>query len=260
MDDLVYRAVNRLFLAVFWLLDLRFDIRGAEHLPTSGPAVVACNHVSYLDFTFIELAARGRGRFVRFLAKRSVFDVPVVGALMRAMRHVPVDRFAGAAAYRGAGGLLRRGELVGIFPEATISRSWMLKHFKAGAAALSIQGGVAIVPVIVWGGHRVITVDRHWSLRRGKAITIVVGAPYRPSSRVVDAAVAELRDKMAALLAEAQRTYPDRPAGPHDLWWVPATLGGTAPVPDEAARRDSAALTRARSRLDVLAARRDRPG
>ncbi len=131
-----YRIVIRLFRLVFRVLGLRFDIRGAEHIPTRGPAVLASNHLSYLDFAFVGLAAVPRHRFVRFMAKRSTFDSRVTGRPMRAMRHIPVDRASGAAAYRKAARELVAGELVGVFPEATISRSFTLKTFKLGAATL----------------------------------------------------------------------------------------------------------------------------
>ena len=138
-SDRTYRTVQRFVAGVFRLLGLRITVRGAEHLPATGPAVVASNHTGFLDFTFVGYAARERGRLVRFMSKLSVFESRLSGWLMRAMRHIPVDRWSGAAAYRHARRLLDDGEIVGVFPEATISRSWLVKGLKPGAAGLAIS-------------------------------------------------------------------------------------------------------------------------
>ncbi|MGH3425936.1 MAG: lysophospholipid acyltransferase family protein, partial [Nocardioidaceae bacterium] len=124
MRDRTYRVVIAAFRLLFAALGLRLDVRDAERLPADGPAVVASNHVGYLDFTFVGLVGTRRGRFVRFMAKSAVFDSRVSGPLMRAMRHIPVVRAGGAGAYRQALRALDAGEVVGVFPESTISRSW----------------------------------------------------------------------------------------------------------------------------------------
>ena len=97
--EIVYPPVIGLALTMFRALGLRFDVSGAEHIPTSGGAVIASNHVSYLDFIFVGLAARPSRRYVRFMAKDAVFRHRVAGPLMRGMHHIPVDRTAGAASY-----------------------------------------------------------------------------------------------------------------------------------------------------------------
>jgi 1-acyl-sn-glycerol-3-phosphate acyltransferase len=182
------------------------------------------------------LAGSKRGRLVRFMAKKSTFSNPVGGPLMRAMWHVPVDRESGAAAYRIAARRMAAGEIVGIFPEATISRSFTLKSFKLGAATLAVREQVPLIPVVLWGAQRTFTTDKHYSLRRGKTISIYVGSAIRPAAGddpcVIDA---ELRRRMDLLLEEACRDYPDRPHDDADRWWMPARLGGTAPSLAEAA-------------------------
>ena len=244
-SDRTYRTVVRIIAVVFRLLGLRITVRGEDHLPTHGPAVVASNHTGFLDFTFIGYAARERGRLVRFMSKLSVFESRLVGRLMRKMRHVPVDRWSGAAAYRQARRLLDEGEIVGVFPEATISRSWLVKGLKPGAAGLAISTAVPLVPAVVWGSHRVMTVDGHRSLRRGTAITILIGAPLHPASGESIAGLTErLRVAMSVLLDEAITTYPDAPRSEDDRWWLPHDRGGTAPPPDVAAVLDRAALAR----------------
>jgi 1-acyl-sn-glycerol-3-phosphate acyltransferase len=249
--DRTYRAANRLFAALFRLLDVRLDVRGAEHLPATGPAVVATNHTGYLDFTFVGRAARDRGRFVRFMAKKSVFTARLSGHFMRAMHHVPVDRTSGARAYRHALRLLDAGEIVGVFPEATISRSWLLKPFRRGAAGLAVNRGVPLVPVIVWGGHRLVTVDGRRTLRRGLPVTVLVGEALHPArGETAEALSLRLRVSMEALLAEAIDTYPAMPTTAEDRWWLPHDRGGSAPDPETAAGLDRAAVARGGHTLD----------
>jgi len=235
-NDRAYGMIVFAFRVVFRILGLRFEIRGTENLPRTGPALLASNHLSYLDFTFVGLAAFRIRRLVRFMAKKSTFENSVGGPLMRTMGHIPVDRESGAAAYRIAARKLAAGELVGIFPEATISRSFTLKSFKLGAATLAVKEQVPLIPVVLWGAQRTFTTDRHYSLRRGKTISIYLGEPIRPARdadpRQVDA---ELRRRMDLLLDEACRNYPDHPRNDGDLWWLPARLGGAAPSLEEAA-------------------------
>jgi 1-acyl-sn-glycerol-3-phosphate acyltransferase len=252
--DRPYRSIIRLVLVVFRLLGFRFDVRGAEHVPTTGGAVVCSNHVSYLDFTFLGLAALPQRRLVRFMAKESVFRHGVSGPLMRAMHHIPVDRKAGAAAFDLAVRALKDGELVGVFPEATISSSFRIKDLKAGAARMALDAGVPVIPAVVWGGQRVFTKYRPINLQRGVAVTVVLGEPIHPepgeeSRRLLP----RIRTAMEELLDEAQRTYPQQPAGPDDLWWQPAHLGGTAPTLEEATRRDRGDVRGTRPKGSLLA-------
>src|SRR4051812_23668033 len=132
--DRPYRFVERLALIVFGLFGFRFDVRGAEHVPTHGGAIICSNHVSFFDFTFLGLAALPQHRMVRFMAKAAVFGHWFAGPFMRAMKHIPVDRKAGAAAFESAVRALKDGDVVGVFPEATISRSFTVKELKAGGA------------------------------------------------------------------------------------------------------------------------------
>ncbi|SHG15688.1 1-acyl-sn-glycerol-3-phosphate acyltransferases [Jatrophihabitans endophyticus] len=255
--DRTYRVVIGIFRGVFGLLGLRFELRGVEHLPAAGPAVLACNHLSYLDFTFVGLVASGRARLVRFMAKQSTFENPVSGPLMRRMRHIPVDRDSGAAAYRVAARRLAAGELVGVFPEATISRSFTLKSFKLGAATLATWEQVPLVPVVLWAPQRTFTVDGRRSLRRGKTIRVFVGAPLHPARDADRAAVdAELRRRMQGLLDDAMAGYPDVPRDADDHWWLPGAHGGTAPTLADAAVAEAAARERSRARRDARRARR----
>ena len=152
MTDLVYPPVIGVARGLFAALGLKFTVEGVEHLPRAGGAVVASNHVSYLDFAFLGYGALPAKRYIRFMAKDAVFHHKVSGPLMRGMHHIPVDRTAGSAAFKEALTALRNGELVGVFPEATISRSFMLKDFKPGAVRMAAAAGVPLIPAVVWGG------------------------------------------------------------------------------------------------------------
>ena len=238
--DRPYRFVIRMCLVVFRLFRFRFDVRGSEHVPTTGGAIMCSNHVSFFDFTFLGLGALPQHRLVRFMAKSAVFDHWFSGRFMRAMQHIPVDRRAGAAAFEAAVRSLKDGEVVGVFPEATISTSFTVKDLKAGAARMAAQSGVPIIPAAVWGGHRVATKGHKVDLRRNVAVTVILGEPIvaEPEEKA-QSLLRRTKAAMETLLDEAQRTYPDQPAGPDDRWWLPAHLGGTAPTPEAAAADDA---------------------
>jgi len=241
MSELVYPPVIALGRIMFRLLDMKIHLEGAHHVPREGGAVLASNHVSYLDFIFAGLGARPSGRLVRFMAKESVFRHRIGGPLMRGMHHIPVDRDAGIASYKAALAALKGGEVVGVFPEATISQSFTIKEMKNGAARMAAAAGVPLIPTVVWGGQRLWTTGRPKTLtRRHVPISTLVGEPLHPQRRDNSTEVnAELRARLAALLDQAQREYPDKPAGEDDLWWLPAHLGGTAPTPESLAGDDS---------------------
>lgn len=245
MSDRTYRVVNRIFAALFAVMGYQFDVRGAEHIPAEGAGVIAGNHIGFLDFTFIGYAARKQDRLIRFMAKRSVFELPVAGWLMRRMWHIPVDRREGWRAYRQGLRRLDEGQLVGVFPEATISRSWLLKPFKRGAAGLAISQQAPLVPVVVWGGHRIYTVDGHRTLRRRVPVTVSLGEALMPGDgETIDELSARLHTAMEALLDEVIDTYPELPRGDDDRWWVPHNRGGAAPDPETAAVLDREAVAR----------------
>lgn len=239
MAEIVYPPVIGAALTLFRALDLKVRIEGADRIPRTGGAVLASNHISYLDFIFAGLAARPAERLVRFMAKKEVFDHRVSGPLMRGMHHIPVDRAAGASAFGAALKALKAGEVVGVFAEATISQSFTIKEIKNGAVRMAVAAKVPLVPVALWGTQRLWTKGRpRRLLQRHVPITILVGEPLHPKrGDDYDAVTAELRGRMAELLDRAQRTYPEIPPG---AWWQPRHLGGTAPTPEEAAELEAA--------------------
>lgn len=240
MAELVYPPVIGTARTMFKALDLRFDIQGTEHVPQRGGAVLVSNHIGYLDFIFCGLAARPAKRLVRFMAKESVFRHKVSGPLMRAMKHIPVDRAAGMDAYKHALSALRSGEIIGVFPEATISQSFTLKNFKSGAARLAQEAGVPLLPMALWGTQRLWTKGHKRNLGRHHIpITMRVGEPLTADpAEHADTVTERVRGRVQELLEAAQRAYPVRPKDASDTWWIPAHLGGTAPTPAEAAVLD----------------------
>ncbi|WP_007514877.1 MULTISPECIES: 1-acyl-sn-glycerol-3-phosphate acyltransferase [Pseudofrankia] len=232
MAEYVYRPVISVALGLFRALDLKLDVRGQENIPATGGAVVLINHISYLDFALAGVPFwRERGRMVRFMAKKSTFESKVTGPLMRGMHHIPVDRAAGAGSLRLATEALRAGELVGVFPEATIHPHYCLAPFKTGAARMAREADVPVIPLVLWGSQRVLTKGQPRNLRaaRHTPVSLTVGAPIPPSDLADPAAgTALLFDAMSRLLDEDQRRYPPPAPGEPD-WWQPAHLGGSAP-------------------------------
>ncbi len=243
MREWVYRPVIRTALGLFRVLDFQFTVVGAENLPESGGAVLASNHTSYFDFMFVGLPAHYRDRrLVRFMAKKSVFDNPVSGPLMRGMHHIPVDRSAGLAAYQAAVDALRSGELVGVFPESTISRAFVPRTFKSGAARMAMESGTPLLPVVVWGGHRVWTSGRKPRFLRHVPVVVEVGpAMVIPDGATAAEVTQALHAEVTSMAEKIQRSYP-APESEAEKWWQPAYLGGTAPSLDEAGVIEKAAI------------------
>ena len=230
MADVVYPPVV-VAIKLFWkYLGLRFDFQGVHHIPRDGGAILSINHVGYLDFALTGTAALPTGRYVRFMAKKEVFDNKLAGPLMRGMHHICVDRSSGSASFVAALRALRAGEIVGIFPEGTISVSFEIKELKSGAVRLAMAAGVPVIPTIVWGSQRVWTKKVKRNLRREKIPIIVeFGEPlYFDKQSDVQASESLLRETMITMLHQVQQKYPDSHQGQR---WAPLRLGGSAPAP-----------------------------
>lgn len=230
MADLVYPPVI-FTLKTFWkYLGLRFDSAGVENIPREGGAILAMNHIGYLDFALIGTCALPVKRYVRFMAKKELFNNKIAGPLLRGMHHISVDRSSGSASFVAALRALKSGEIVGIFPEGTISVSFELKEFKSGAVRLAMGAGVPVIPAVVWGSQRIWTKKVKRNLKRNKyPISVTFGEPlYFTKADDVEQGEAQLRAAMQALLLDVQSHYPDSHEGAR---WAPIRLGGSAPAP-----------------------------
>lgn len=171
------------------------------------------------------------------MAKQEMFDAPGLGQFMRSLHHIPVDRGDGLDAAQKAIDYLRAGELVGIFPEATISRSLQIKDIKTGAVRIAAKAEVPLIPIALWGTQRIVTKDHPRDFSRHKTISVAIGEPLHPTAEHAVEETALLRERLEALLDKAITEYPagEQPPG---SWWLPQVYGGSAPTPDEAAQLD----------------------
>jgi 1-acyl-sn-glycerol-3-phosphate acyltransferase len=226
----VFRTLEIAAKALVMVTGTKITYQHLEHIPRTGGAVVAINHTSYVDWLPAALALHHRGRRIRYMLKAEMQQVRVVDFLIKHTKAVPVNRGAGAQAFAEAVRLLRAGEVVGLMPEATISRSFELKGFKTGAARMALEAGVPTVPLIVWGAQRIWTKDRPRRLGRAKIPVIVAAGQPLPPTGDAEHLDAALRAGMTSLLHRVQEQYPH----PEGAFWVPRRLGGRAPTVAEA--------------------------
>ena len=226
----VFRTLEIAAKALVTATGTKVTYQDLENIPGTGGAVMAINHTSYVDWLPAALAVHYRGRRIRYMIKAEMQQVKVVNFLIRHTKTIPVNRGAGAQAYAQAVRLLQAGELVGLMPEATISRSFELKEFKTGAARMALEAGVPMIPLIVWGAQRIWTKDHPRNVGRKKIPVIVAAGRPLAAAGDVEHLDAALRDEMTALLHRVQEEYP-HPAG---AFWVPQRLGGSAPTVAEA--------------------------
>jgi 1-acyl-sn-glycerol-3-phosphate acyltransferase len=235
MRDFVYPVVVAAAKTWFRLGDVRIEMTGTEHIPREGGALVAVNHLSFVDYVMAGYPGVQRGRLTRFMAKKEVFDHPVGGPVMRSFHHIAIDRASGQGGMDEACRYLADGELVGIFPEGTISRSFELQPLKTGAVRIAATAGVPLIPIVLWGTQRFLTKGKPRDFGRHKTVSIEVGEPMHPTPQDnANAQTAELQRRMEEMLDRLIRNYPadEQPPG---SWWLPASHGGSAPTPDEAA-------------------------
>jgi 1-acyl-sn-glycerol-3-phosphate acyltransferase len=198
--DPLYRSVVAVTLATCRVMAWRVDVRGDEHIPASGAAILASNHIGPMDFVFVGLAGHRRGRLVRFVAMQEAFDHWLSGPLLRGMRHIPVDRQANpAAGYRHAARALEHGEVVGIHPEGRIIRTARPGPGKTGAARLAVETGAPLIPIAVSGTQHLLARGAARRFPRRVDLRVSVGAPLDVDHR------ADPRDLTAALMARIER-------------------------------------------------------
>jgi putative phosphoserine phosphatase/1-acylglycerol-3-phosphate O-acyltransferase len=164
----------------------RVELRGTEHIPRSGGAIIALNHRSYFDIVAGGCAISKSGRPIRVLAKREMFEAPVIGPVIAALGAIRVDRGSGSdAPLQSAAQALECGELVGIFPQGTIPRGEaffepVLKGRK-GAARLAAMTRVPVIPIGIWGSEKVwprrSKLPYVWNVLRPPRVQVRVGPP-----------------------------------------------------------------------------------
>lgn len=195
----------------------RIEFEGIENIPASGPAIVVFNHRSYFDPTVMALVIAKAGRNVRGLGKKEVFDVPIVGRLMKASGGIRVDRGTGSdEPLEAAIAAVEAGELLMIAPEGTIPRGPaffdpVLKG-RWGAARIAAATGAPVIPVGLWGTEKVWPRSSRlpkFSLTDRPLVTAVVGKPVKLAHRSPDADTKKIMKALSALLppeAREQRT------------------------------------------------------
>jgi putative phosphoserine phosphatase/1-acylglycerol-3-phosphate O-acyltransferase len=208
----------------------RFDIAGVEHIPAEGAAIVVGNHRSYFDPMAMAVALAKRGRPVRFLGKKEVFDAPIVGQLAKAMGGIRVERGTGSDEPLAAAALaLEMGELVALMPQGTIPRgpAFFEPTLKGrwGAARLAAMTGAPVIPVGLWGTEKVWPRSERLpnllALRHPPKIRIRVGPPVEgltgespdaDTKRIMKAITkllpSQARKKHTPTREELARTYP----------------------------------------------------
>jgi 1-acyl-sn-glycerol-3-phosphate acyltransferase len=227
-----WRFVAGIILGVFQLARWRTDVRGLEHVPTVGGAVIAFNHHSYADFVMVGWPiVRRLRRPLRFIGKKEVCASRWIGWATRWGDVIPVDRSSPAAragAFSEAEEALRAGDLVAVAPEQTISPSFELLPFRTGVARMAQRTGVPIVAAVGWGSQRFYTKGG----RIGRLTRVPTVVSFLPPVHVgpdedVTEATRALRSRMEAALHDLQEHYVD--GAPAGAPWVPARLGGGAP-------------------------------
>ncbi len=227
-------------------LGVRMRIEGEEHIPLSGPVILASNHAAYVDFVPLAAAVAQRRREARFFVRFDFWHPPGLSRPLTAMKHIPVDRRAPAAAYLQARGLLRAGEVVSNFPEAGISYSFTVRSLMKGTAALAQETGAVVVPVAIWGQQRIYSVGRprkgttnRHDLTRGRTVDLLCGPPMRigPDEDLTEW-TRRLGAVMTELLEELQKRPEHLPQPGEYAPWYPAHLGGHAPDRAEAEQWD----------------------
>jgi 1-acyl-sn-glycerol-3-phosphate acyltransferase len=206
-DRPVYTFLERLLRPLFTFV-YRIEINGREHVPKSGPCVLAANHVSVMDGFFLALAVT---RQVRFMAKSELYRVPVVKQILHAVGAFPVERGADAGRAVAAGvALLKQGAVIGVFPEGT-SLPDKKRGYKRGAARLALASGAPLIPVALIGTELALEPRTHRI--RMPRVRIVIGEPIRveglePTEAAATELTARLQQAIETLVASASATAP----------------------------------------------------
>ncbi len=221
----IFRVLAAVLLPFMYLLG-RYRIENGEKLPATGPVVVAPNHYSEIDPVVMGVAIWNRGRAPRYLAKASLFSVPVVGWFLRRSGQIPVQRAGtrGSDPLGAANQLVDQGLAVVVYPEGSLTRDpnlWPMRG-KTGAVRLALTAGVPLIPVAHWGSQEIMPrYGKKISFFPRKDVRIRFGDPVDLSpfvglpinTTMLNAATEILMDAIADLLGELRGEKP-----PHPRW------------------------------------------
>ena len=197
----------------------RWTIEGVENIPRSGPALVAFNHIAYLDPLAAAYVVDKAKRIPRFLAKQELFDDKKIGWVLKGAKQIPVKRGTSSApmALDNAFHALERGECVVVFPEGTITKDPDLNPMegKTGISRLAIGSGVPVIPAAVWGTANIWPKGYAKRWRPRQDICVRVGEPtsYAGRSDTPEEwrrVASDIMDDISLLLASIRPAVPDR--------------------------------------------------
>lgn len=205
---------------------------GTQHIPASGGVIIVANHISHADPLTVAHFVYDAGRWPQFLAKASVFKVPVVGWLLRQVRQIPVSRGTAEAvkALEEAVNAVKAGDAVIIYPEGTTTREpdlWPMRG-KTGAARLALATGAPVVPVVMWGPEEIFDPrTRKLRVLRRTPVTMVAGPPIdlskwahvQPTTATLHEMTDEIMLRLRDMLAEIRGGTPPQ-------LWAPRRGGG----------------------------------
>lgn len=232
-DSCLYRSGMRswLYFAVgpvlseIWEHYFDEDVQGLQNVPEHGPLLVASNHISHMDpITLCQVFWKNRPRRqLRFLAKRELFERQPLAWAMCQFGHIPVDRQSASASdsLHSARDALRMGKTVVIFPEGTVSLTFVPMKPHTGVSRLATDTGVAVLPVGLWGTHRTMSKHRDRNIVPHRPVTVNIGEPrrYTTADGSQEEVAAAIMDEVVTLVDRARSRYQDVP-GPDD-WWGP---------------------------------------
>lgn len=260
-NNTFYRMIVGTGLFLRGLFQLDVQTSGLEHLPAADPiegkarkpipghgAVIAITHFGYLDFAVASMVMWKHAKVqMRYLIHKGAADHWLAGPAISAAGHVVVDRAAGRDAYVQAVQKLREGEYIAILPEAGVSRSFTVRECKTGAVRMAAEAGVPIVPISVWGAHRLMTRGHGFRPFKSwkKPIRVDIGEQILvPEDLDAVAETDKLRQSLQAGIDRAIAVYPEKPAP--GAWWMPAALGGSAMSVADQSAADARDLARGR--------------
>jgi len=216
-----YRAAELALVPPFQLW-FNWRLEGLEKVPVEGPAIIAGNHLSYLDPFAHGIFVVRAGRRPRFLAKQELFDAPFVGTVLRGAHQISVQRGTGdRSPIDDAARAVEQGEVVVIYPEGTTTTTnedFSPGRGKTGAVRLAIATGIPIIPVATWGGQFVWRKSGRQNLEFGRPIWVAAGEPFdpaeglegKPDGRALRASTEDLMAELGTLVDDLRDRYPAR--------------------------------------------------